>query len=118
MQISLTVVHLLIAASDGFGSNFCGAAFCLRHQLVGFLLLPEVRKTKYYRFMICLSSAADSISWLPILIQIVFHISAYLDLVKQQYIRFGEQIDIAIPCGTFSNALAAYYGKVLMCFST
>ena len=26
------------AASDGFGSNFSGAAFCLLHQLVGFLL--------------------------------------------------------------------------------
>jgi hypothetical protein len=26
------------AASDGFGSNFSGAPFCLPHQLVGFLL--------------------------------------------------------------------------------
>ena len=25
------------AASDGFGSNFSGAAFCLPHQLVGIL---------------------------------------------------------------------------------
>ena len=25
------------AAFDGFGSNFCGAAFCLPHQLVGIL---------------------------------------------------------------------------------
>ena len=34
------------AASDGFGSNFSGAAFCLPHQLVGFLL----GKTPFWRF--------------------------------------------------------------------
>ena len=27
------------AASDDFGSNFSGAAFCLPHQLVGILLM-------------------------------------------------------------------------------
>ena len=30
------------AASDGFGSNVSGAAFCLPHQLVRFLLLLTV----------------------------------------------------------------------------
>ena len=34
------------AASDGFGSNFSGAAFCLPHQLVSFLFsFPSSRKS-------------------------------------------------------------------------
>ena len=37
------------AASDGFGSKFSGAAFCLLHQLVGFLL-GKTRRCAFWPF--------------------------------------------------------------------
>ena len=38
-------------ASDGFGSNFSGATFCLSHQLVGFLFNLWIGKR--YQISVC-----------------------------------------------------------------
>ena len=60
-------------------------------------------------------SAANSISWGRLVPQIVFHASAYLDLVKNRTISQGDEIDLCIPTGNFGNVLAAYYAKVCFC---
>ena len=57
-------------------------------------------------------SAANSLNWGRLLPQVVYHASAYLDLVKSGAISMGEMADLCIPTGNFGNILAAYYVKV------
>ena len=60
-------------------------------------------------------SAANSLNWGRLLPQVVYHASAYLDLVKSGAISMGEMADLCIPTGNFGNILAAYYVKVRYC---
>ena len=57
-------------------------------------------------------SAANSLNWGRLLPQVVYHASAYLDLVKSGAISMGEMADLCVPTGNFGNILAAYYVKV------
>lgn len=58
-------------------------------------------------------SSANSINWGRLLPQIVYYVSAYVDLKTAGDIREGETINIAVPTGNFGNILAAYYaGKM------
>ncbi len=58
-------------------------------------------------------SSANSINWGRLLPQIVYYISAYVDLISQGSIQNGEKINVAVPTGNFGNILAAYYaGKM------
>ena len=57
-------------------------------------------------------SAANSINWGRLLPQVVYHASAYLDLVQKGVVSLGEQADVCVPTGNFGNILAAYYAKV------
>jgi len=54
-------------------------------------------------------SAANSLNWGRLLPQVVYHASAYLDLVKSGVISMGEEADLCVPTGNFGNILAAYY---------
>ncbi|MDE7281082.1 MAG: threonine synthase [Ruminiclostridium sp.] len=56
-------------------------------------------------------SSANSINWGRLCPQIVYYISAYADLIKNEEIKFGEKINIVVPTGNFGNILAAYYAK-------
>ncbi|NXH14572.1 THNS1 protein, partial [Bucco capensis] len=56
-------------------------------------------------------AAANSINWARLLPQIVYHASAYLELVQQGIIPFGSPVDVCIPTGNFGNILAALYAK-------
>ncbi|XP_075068074.1 threonine synthase-like 1 [Mixophyes fleayi] len=56
-------------------------------------------------------STANSINWARLLPQVVYHASAYLDLVSQGVITFGSPVDVCIPTGNFGNILAALYAK-------
>uniref|UniRef100_A0A8C5PSG5 Threonine synthase like 1 n=1 Tax=Leptobrachium leishanense TaxID=445787 RepID=A0A8C5PSG5_9ANUR len=56
-------------------------------------------------------STANSINWARLLPQVVYHASAYLDLVSQKVISFGSPVDVCIPTGNFGNILAALYAK-------
>jgi len=58
------------------------------------------------------SSAANSINWGRLLPQVVYHVSSYLDLVKDDVVALGDDIDVCVPTGNFGNILAAYYAKV------
>lgn len=57
-------------------------------------------------------SAANSLNWGRLLPQVVYHASAYLDLVKSGVISMGEMTDLCVPTGNFGNILAAFYAKV------
>lgn len=56
-------------------------------------------------------SSANSINWGRLVPQIVYYFSAYLDLLKQGRIEFGEVINVVVPTGNFGNILAAWYAR-------
>ncbi|XP_061187599.1 threonine synthase-like 1 isoform X2 [Saccostrea echinata] len=58
-------------------------------------------------------SAANSITWGRLLPQIVFQVSAYLNLVEQKVISLGDEVDVCIPTGNFGNILGAFYAQAM-----
>ncbi len=56
-------------------------------------------------------SSANSINWGRLVPQIVYYVSAYLDMVKSKDIKLGEKIDVCVPTGNFGNIFAAYIAK-------
>lgn len=58
-----------------------------------------------------LLSSANSINWGRLVPQIVYYVSAYCDLVRDEEIALGDKINVAVPTGNFGNILAAYYAK-------
>ncbi len=56
-------------------------------------------------------SSANSINWGRLAPQIIYYVSSYAQLVADDEIKLGEQINIVVPTGNFGNILAAYYAK-------
>ena len=56
-------------------------------------------------------SSANSINWGRLAPQIVYYISAYVDLVKSGRISLGDPIHVVVPTGNFGNILAGYFAK-------
>ena len=56
-------------------------------------------------------SSANSINWGRILPQVVYYISAYCDLLRDEKIAPGQTVNVCVPTGNFGNILAAYYAR-------
>jgi len=56
-------------------------------------------------------SSANSINWGRLVPQIVYYFSAYCDLLKNEEIKNGDEVNFVVPTGNFGNILAAYYAK-------
>ena len=58
-------------------------------------------------------SSANSINWGRLVPQIVYYVSAYLDMLNSKYIESSEKIDVCVPTGNFGNIFAAYIAKLM-----
>ncbi len=58
-------------------------------------------------------SSANSINWGRLAPQIVYYVSAYLDMVAAGTVKMGDEINVTVPTGNFGNILAAYIAKVM-----
>ncbi|HOO23408.1 MAG TPA: threonine synthase [Clostridia bacterium] len=56
-------------------------------------------------------SSANSINFGRLVPQVVYYVSAYVDLVANEEIKNGDEINFVVPSGNFGNMLAAYYAK-------
>lgn len=56
-------------------------------------------------------SSANSINWGRLVPQIIYYISSYVELVKDEEIAMGDLVNVVVPTGNFGNILAAYYAK-------
>lgn len=56
-------------------------------------------------------SSANSINIGRLVPQIVYYVYAYAQLLKEERINAGEEINVVVPTGNFGNILAAYYAK-------
>ncbi len=58
-------------------------------------------------------SSANSINFGRLVPQVVYYVSAYLDLLNSGRLKEGESFNVAVPTGNFGNILAAYYAKAM-----
>ncbi len=56
-------------------------------------------------------SSANSINWGRLAPQIIYYVSAYVEMAKRGEITFGDTVNVVVPTGNFGNILAAYYAK-------
>ncbi len=70
---------------------------------------PAIRKTLDDHG--CFFSSANSINFGRLAPQIVYYVSAYLDLCARGKIPFGAPVNVCVPTGNFGNILAAYIAK-------
>ena len=56
-------------------------------------------------------SLANSINIGRLLPQIAYYFSAYIDLLTSDQIEMGDEIDFAVPTGSFGSILAGWYAK-------
>ncbi|XP_035272155.1 threonine synthase-like 1 [Anguilla anguilla] len=94
------------ARAVGVGSDF---DFCQRtiKRMFGDTGLTGHLAVEYATLL----STANSINWARLLPQVVYHSSAYLDLVSDGVVGFGDPVDVCIPTGNFGNAMSAVYAK-------
>lgn len=60
-----------------------------------------------------LLSSANSINIGRLIPQIVYYIYSYLKLVRENIIKYGEEINFSVPTGNFGNIYAGYLAKRL-----
>ena len=56
-------------------------------------------------------SSANSINIGRLVPQVVYYIHSYIELVKNNKIKDGDEINVVVPTGNFGNILAAYYAR-------
>ncbi|WP_291526940.1 threonine synthase [Bifidobacterium sp. UBA744] len=58
-------------------------------------------------------SSANSINVGRLVPQVVYYFSAYAQLLQQQVINTGDEVEFVVPTGNFGDILAGYYAKML-----
>ena len=89
----------------GITGNFDDAQTCVKKLFTDPELREELRRSGF-RF-----SSANSINIGRLIPQIAYYAYAWGQLLKQNVISEGQEINITVPTGNFGNILAAYYAK-------
>ncbi|QCD52853.1 threonine synthase [Campylobacter sp. RM16192] len=89
----------------GINGNFDDAQRALKTLLASQNFKNELKKSNISL------SAANSVNFGRILFQIIYHIYAYVYLLKTNALKDSDSFDIIVPSGNFGNALGAYYAK-------
>ncbi|MCR5107970.1 MAG: threonine synthase [Lachnospiraceae bacterium] len=58
-------------------------------------------------------SSANSINIGRLIPQVAYYVYAYGRMLKEGYIKDGEEINFTVPTGNFGNILAGYYAKLI-----
>ncbi len=87
----------------GIKGNFDDAQTALKN-----LLASESFKKELENDGIKLS-AANSVNFGRIIFQIIYHFWSYIQLLKQEEIKYGEKIYLVVPSGNFGNVLGGFY---------
>lgn len=85
--------------------NFDDAQTGVKHLFSDEALRSELAEGGYF------FSSANSINWGRVLPQIVYYVSAYCDLLRDEKIELDQPIHVCVPTGNFGNILAAYYAR-------
>ncbi len=56
-------------------------------------------------------SSANSINLGLLVPQIVYYVSAYCDMLENNELSLGDEMNVVVPTGNFGNILAAYYAN-------
>lgn len=91
----------------GIKGNFDDAQSALKRLLDSDTFKAELSKNNMKL------SAANSVNFGRIIFQIVYHFQSYLELLRQNEIKLGEEIYINVPSGNFGNVLGAYYARLM-----
>jgi threonine synthase len=89
----------------GIDGNFDDAQSALKSLLASNTFKDELKKNHISL------SAANSVNFGRIILQVIYHVRSYLSLLSLGEIKEGEKIYITVPSGNFGNALGAYYAK-------
>ena len=87
----------------GIKGNFDDAQNALKKLLASKTFKEELEKDNIKL------SAANSVNFGRIIIQIIYHFWSYIQLLKQEEITFGEKIYLVVPSGNFGNVLGGFY---------
>ncbi|MEA3314273.1 MAG: threonine synthase [Campylobacterota bacterium] len=89
----------------GINGNFDDAQNALKNLLASVTFKEELEKDNMKL------SAANSVNFGRIIFQIIYHFQSYLELLRADEIKLGENIYINVPSGNFGNVLGAYYAQ-------
>ncbi len=87
----------------GIKGNFDDAQTALKNLLASESFKDELEKDGIKL------SAANSVNFGRIIFQIIYHFWSYIQLLKQEEIKYGEKIYLVVPSGNFGNVLGGFY---------